>query len=171
MLLWLRAGECVYLWPNSRLHYIIGTFTLPSADEERIGKHRAKDTAWTLCHGSYTNTDRRTSQHTDTNSPHRIRKTNYIKSCCLVSSSEGLNLSFCWQSVVSLPVMWAHFINLSFFISSSALEKEAHRERHCHHNLSGARSAALHPSEYPLTLPACLCHCPCAQPLRRKHLL
>lgn len=74
------------------------------------------------------------------------------------------------ESIVSVPVMLAHFINLSFFISSlvsslSALEKEAHRERHCHHNLSGAGSVAFHPSEYSLTLPACLCNRPCAQPL------
>lgn len=29
--------------------YISGTFTLPSADEERIGKYHTADTAWTLC--------------------------------------------------------------------------------------------------------------------------
>lgn len=48
MLLWHHAGECEYLWPNSGLDYIIGTFTLPSVDEERIGKLRTTDTAWTL---------------------------------------------------------------------------------------------------------------------------
>ncbi len=38
--------------------------------------------------------DGQTSAQTDTNSPHRSRKTNYIKSCCLVSGSKRLNLSF-----------------------------------------------------------------------------
>ncbi len=60
------AGEYVYLWPNSGLDYIIGTFTLRSADEERIGKRGTTDTAWTQCHVSYTNTDRRINPHTHT---------------------------------------------------------------------------------------------------------
>lgn len=49
MLLWHHAGVCEYLWQNSGLDYIISTFTLPSADEERIGKYHTTDTAWTLC--------------------------------------------------------------------------------------------------------------------------
>lgn len=52
-----------YVCPNSGLDYIIGTFTLPSADEERIGKHCAADTAWTVPRLSYTSTDRQTNRH------------------------------------------------------------------------------------------------------------
>lgn len=64
-----------------------------------------------------------------------------------------------------------HLYILNIFLSSpSALEKEAHRERHSHHNLSGAGSIAIHPTEYPLTLPACLYHRPCAQSLLWKHM-
>lgn len=127
-----------------------------------------------------TQIDGQTSSHTDTNSPHRIWKTNYIKSCHLVSSSEWLNLSFplsdflyywlsqlCqWQTCYFILLFW-HF----YLSSPSAIEKEAHRERHRHHNLSGAGSIAFHPSEYSLTLPARLCYRPRAQPMLWKHLL
>lgn len=125
-----------------------------------------------------TQLDGQTSSHTDTNSPYRMRKTNYIKSCCLASSSERLSLCFTLSdrrlSQLLMPVVLAHFINLSslsVLCSSAAPEKEAHRERHCHHNLSGAWSVAFHPAEHSLTLPARLCYCPCAQPLLRRHLL
>lgn len=110
----------------------------------------------------------------------RIWKTNDIKSFHLMSSSEWLSLSFSlleflypWlNQTSSVSDRLVHLYIFKFFLSSpSALEKEAHRERHSHHNLSGAGSIAIHPTEYPLTLPACLYHRPCAQSSLWKHML
>lgn len=56
--------------PNSGLDYIIGTFTLLSADEEGIGRHHTTDTAWTLLRVSYTNRETDKPAHTQTQIAH-----------------------------------------------------------------------------------------------------
>lgn len=57
------------------------------------------------------------------------------------------------------------FVPFWVFLSCTASEEEAHRERHCHHRLPRARRPPIHPQEHSFTLPACLRHSEGAQPL------
>lgn len=54
---------------------------------------------------------------------------------------------------------------------TAAPAEAAHRERHRHHHLPGARGAALLPPRHPLPLPACLHRCASAPTLHAPHVL
>lgn len=93
----------MFLWSERGLDYIIGIFTLPSANEGSIGKCCSADTAWTVFNVPCVHRETDKPSHVQTQISHTEWKEHKsIKNCCLVSCRKCLGGFFELPDIVSL---------------------------------------------------------------------
>lgn len=124
--------------------------------------------------------------HVSTLLPYTPNNKQQVKTnaCCDLSSSDRLSFDrmllnvnkwnatnprydFCFH----IRVSYVSEYTLLFLLYRPVAEKAAHRERHSHHSVPGARRSPFHPQGDSLSLSTCLHHRASAQPLLRQHVL